>query len=139
MRMDWWNIPYGRWRLEAEDQAMRERFPGFELVLIGETFIAWEGRLQSTIAGGDRYLVQVVYTPGYPDIPPRVIIVEPKLKGEVPHLLHGQQPCLYSHGSCARGYDPDSTTAATLVFWTALWIHAYEAWKKTGEWSGKEE
>ena len=140
-QQDWWNTPYGRWRLEAEDKAMRERFPGFEAVLVeeGETderAIAWRGWLQSGLPDGDRYLVYVAYCAGFPDTAPTVIIAAPELSGATPHLLFGQAPCLYDGGS-ARGYDPASTTAATLVAWTALWIHAYETWKKTGTWPGK--
>ena len=141
-QQDWWNTAYGRWRLEAEEQAMREHFPGFETVLAeegetGKRAIAWRGWLQSGLPGGDRYLVYVAYCAGFPDLDPAVIIAAPELPGPTPHLLFGQAPCLYDHSGSARGYDPASTTAATLVAWTALWIHAYETWKKTGTWPGR--
>lgn len=139
LREDWWNTPSGRWRLEVEYKAMRERFPGFEAVLLDETFITWEGRLQSALAGGRSYLVYVVYSGGFPDEAPTVIIAEPELAAITPHLLFGQQPCLFNHAGSARGYDPGSTTAATLVAWTALWIHAYETWRQTGSWPGRSE
>ncbi len=138
-RQDWWNTPIGRWRLEVEDLAMRERFPGFELELLEETCIAWTGSLQSALPGGECYVVYVVYGVVFPDLPPNVVIVEPQLVEGTPHLLRGQEPCLYNHAGRARGYDPASTTAATLVAWTALWIHAYEAWRRTERWPGRGE
>ena len=141
-RPDWWNTPYGRWRLEAEERAMRERFPGFETVLVEEGLsderaIAWRGWLQSGLPDGDRYLVYVAYCAGFPDMAPTVIIAEPEFSGPTPHLLFGQAPCLFDYSGSARGYDPASTTAATLVAWTALWIHAYEIWRQTGAWPGR--
>jgi hypothetical protein len=135
MRRDWWNTRYGRWRLEVEEQAMRERFPGFQAVLLDETYIAWVGRLQSALAGGGSYLVYVVYD-GFPYLAPRAIIAAPRFVESTPHLLRGQEPCLFRGGG-ARGYDAASTTAATLVAWTALWIHAYETWRQTGCWPGR--
>jgi hypothetical protein len=137
-RPRWWDTPYGRWRLDVEAQAMYERFPDFEPLLLGENDLAWAGWLRSALHGGGRYLVLVAYHPGFPDLPPKVTIVEPQLPGETPHLLVPQQPCLYYRGHRERGYDPASTTAATLVAWTALWIHAYETWEETGTWPGRE-
>ena len=136
-QQDWWNTSDGRWRLEAEEQAMRERFPGFELVLSAEILLAWVGLLQSALPGGKRYQVYVIYGPGFPDTAPWAIIAAPKLVANTPHLLFGQAPCLYKPAGSARGYDPASTTAATLVAWTALWIHAYETWRQTGTWPGR--
>ena len=94
---DWWNTPYGRWRLEAEERAMHERFPGFRAAL-EEGEIYWVGSLQSALTGGERYLVYVLYGPAFPDIPPRVIVAEPEFPVNTPHLLVAQQPCLYIHG-----------------------------------------
>ncbi len=133
----WWLTPYGRWRLEAEAEAIRERFPGFRLVQ-AEGDLHWLGWLRSALSSESRYLVRVSYPPGYPDEAPEVAIERPELPEGTPHLLVGREPCLYRSGR-RDGYDPGRTTAATLVAWTALWIHAFETWRATGHWPGRAD
>ena len=144
MRPNWWDTPYGRWRLDVELQAMHERFPNFEAGLLGDLeptwreALAWRGQLQSGLPGGARYLVLVAYHPSFPDAAPEVAITDPELPEETPHVIGSRQPCLYYRGRYDNGYDPARTTAATLVGWTALWIHAFEIWVETGKWPGSE-
>jgi hypothetical protein len=133
--LEWWQTAYGRWRFAAEAEAMR-RFPGFRAAVGGNGLLGWAGWLQSALPSGRRYLVRVTYPGCFPDDAPFVSIVKPELPLEVPHLLSGQQPCLY-HPGHRNSYDPGRTTAATLVAWTALWIHAFETWQTTGVWPGK--
>jgi hypothetical protein len=133
----WWQTEYGNWRLAAEAKAMR-RFPGFR-TNVSRGRLGWRGWLQSALPQGRRYLVYVTYPHCFPDEPPVVSITHPAFPSEgVPHLLSGQRPCLY-HGGYRDGYDPARTTAATLVAWTALWIHAFETWQATGTWPGAED
>ena len=137
---DWWETPYGRWRLAGETEAMWERFPGFELHLSDEGDLVWAGVLRSTLKKRKRYVVKVTYPNRFPWEPPVVTIVQPKLDTNAPHLLGGARPCLFrAYNGPRSGYDPARTTAATLVAWTALWTHAYETWKATGTWPGSEE
>ena len=135
----WSTTPYGRWRLAAESEAMK-RFPGFSLRLPEGAALTWAGILRSSFNRRKRYLVTVTYPNRFPHEAPVVTIEKPALHQKTPHLLSGQHPCLYRglHGP-RNGYDPARTTAATLVAWTALWIHAYETWKATGSWPGSEE
>lgn len=135
----WFETPYGEWRLKTEIEAMRERFLAFRLQM-DQLMLAWQGRLPSPFRSADSYLVQVRYTTWFPDEAPEVAILSPLLDRETPHLVMGNRPCLYlpAHGS-RSGYDPGSTTAATLVAWTVLWIHAYETWRVTGNWPGRSE
>jgi hypothetical protein len=133
---NWWNTAYGRWRLKAESEAM-QRFPRFKLRL-RDGQLSWRGLLTSTLER-NRYLVRVVYPSTFPDDAPTVVIEAPELGDGVPHLLSGQRPCLYLPSGPQRGYDPARTTAATLVAWTALWIHAFETWVATGSWPGAED
>ena len=130
----WWTTPYGVWRLAAEVEAMR-RFPQFQMWMERET-LGWSGLLVSALEPSSRYRISLTYPHYYPDSPPEVVIVEPKLEPS-PHLLDGRKPCLFRRGG--HGYEPACTTAATLVAWTALWIHAYETWLQTGSWPGAEE
>lgn len=132
----WWETPYGRWRLAVETEAMN-RFPRFRLGT-RQGQLAWVGELWSTVEPR-RYLVTITYPPWYPDEAPAVAIEAPGLQEGTPHLLEGNRPCLYRSAEGTRdGYDPARTTAATLVAWTALWIHAYETWRATGSWPGRE-
>ncbi|MBN1320570.1 MAG: hypothetical protein JXA87_07005 [Thermoleophilia bacterium] len=136
---EWSATSYGRWRLAAEIEAMR-RFPGFALCVLDEGHLGWEGVLRSTFCPDREYLLEVAYPDRFPRSAPVVIIVKPQLHREAPHVLCRGMPCLYRGGCDSRnGYDPARTTAATLVAWTALWIHAYETWQYTGEWPGRED
>lgn len=134
--VQWWTTSYGKWRLTVETEAMR-RFPAFEPALLEDSRLCWLGQLESSLSDGERYLVRVVYPSRYPCDVPEVTIVKPKLPDGTPHLLNGQHPCLYRPGSA--GFDPGTSTAATLVAWTALWIHAFGTWRATGRWPGKGE
>lgn len=135
----WWTTPYGSWRLSAESEAMG-RFPGFSLHRPDGGPLIWAGRLRSGLNRHRRYIVTVTYPRRFPHEAPLVAITSPRLARGTPHLLHGNHPCLYHGGRSPRsGYDPARTTAATLVAWTALWIHAYETWRATGTWPGRED
>lgn len=132
----WWATPYGRWRLTVETDAMK-RFPGFRCCHRAG-HLAWVGELRSSLHPMARYLVSVTYPSWFPDEAPVVEIVSPELVDGTPHLLERNRPCLYQSSQGSRdGYDPARTTAATLVAWTALWIHAYETWQATDGWPGR--
>lgn len=133
---EWWESEYGSWRFSAEAGAMR-RFPGFRPSVGTDRLLQWTGWLESALPPGRHYLVSVKYPSCFPDEAPLVTILQPELPVEVPHLLSGQRPCLY-RGGYRDGYDPCRTTAATLVAWTALWIHAFETWQWSGQWPGAE-
>jgi hypothetical protein len=135
--LGWWTTPYGNWRLAAEIAAMR-RFPGFRLQSSGG-MLSWEGWLESALASGARYRIRLLYPWGYPDQPPQVEIVAPELELRTPHLLRRNTPCLFRRSGRYSGYEPARTTAATMIAWTALWIHAYETWQRTGSWPGPED
>lgn len=137
-RWSWWETPHGQWRLRAEAEAMR-RFPEFHALGREDGFLAWVGWLKSSLHHENAYLVSVVYPRGFPDEAPEVVIHGPAIPSGTPHLLSGNRPCLYMPSEGPRhGYDPARTTAATLVAWTALWIHAFETWQDTCEWPGEE-
>lgn len=112
------------------------RFPDFEPSRIDDE-VRWDGRLTSALTSR-RYVVRVTYPECFPDDAPRVEILHPRLPEGTPHVISPQRPCLY-RGGPRDGYDPGTTTAATLVAWTALWIHAFETWQSTGTWPGRAE
>lgn len=135
----WWETTYGRWRLATEARAMCERFPGFEACLSVEGRLGWVGRLRSGFRRQNRYLVRVTYPETFPEDPPMVTIEEPPLPENAPHVLKRHKLCLFRPLDGPRfGYDPARTTAATLVAWTAHWIHCFEHWQETGQWPAEE-
>lgn len=113
------------------------RFPVFEPSRTEDDEVRWTGRLKSALSTRT-YFVRVTYPDDFPDSAPRVEILYPRLPEGTPHVIAPQRPCLY-RGGPRDGYDPGSTTAATFVAWTALWIHAFETWQMTGTWPGKGE
>jgi hypothetical protein len=135
---EWWRTPYGEWRLSVEAEAMR-RFPGFALSASGLSRLSWRGELTSSFDPERRYAVRVAYPDRFPDEPPEVRFESPAFPEGTPHLLDGCRPCLFRPAQGPRqGYDPARTTAATLVSWTALWIHAFETWLVADVWPGEE-
>jgi hypothetical protein len=136
----WWETEYGRWRRDAEREAMARHFPSFNLCEALDGSLSWLGWLTSSFDPERRYAVQVTYPDHFPDLAPGVTIASPKLPDGVPHVLGPQRPCLFQPSQGPRnGYDPGRTTAATLVAWTALWIHAFETWQATGRWPGRAD
>jgi hypothetical protein len=136
----WWETDYGSWRLSAEYEAMRSRFPGFRPRELPDGVLCWLGWLNSGLNPERRYVIRVIYPGNFPERPPEVVIERPELPDGVPHLLSPRRPCLYLPSQGPRnGYDPGSTTAATFVAWTSLWIHAFETWQATGRWPGRSD
>lgn len=138
----WWRKAYGQWRLRMEGAAM-QRFPGFRLIR-HDNDLHWVGTLRCRVntprgERNRRYLVRVSYPGAFPVAPPTVTIEKPNVPAGAPHQLELGQPCLFYPGDGAsHGYDRARTTAATLVSWTALWLHALEVWRTTGRWPGSE-
>lgn len=138
----WWETPYGQWRARMEGVAMN-RFPQFRL-LRHDDHLHWVGHLKVCVQVPEgvrarRYLIRVTYPLRFPHDPPTVTIERPRPPVGAPHQIAPQQPCLYDpHAGSAHGYDRARTTAATLVSWTALWLHALEVWRLTGDWPGAE-
>lgn len=77
---------------------------------------------------------------------PDVIVVGPDLNG----LAHGRAiPHTYAYGGSGtrlclwwpkgREWMPRMKLADTFIPWTGEWLHYFELWLKTGEWSGGGE
>jgi hypothetical protein len=150
----WWETDYGAWRRNAEREAMARHFPAFTLCEMLDGSLSWVGWLRSGLDSGApdnrplwrgdpherRYQIRVIYPDNFPEYPPSVVIESPELPQGMPHVLAPQRPCLFQPAQGPRnGYDPGKTTAATLVAWTALWIHAFETWQATGHWPGRSD
>jgi hypothetical protein len=144
VRPCWWETEYGRWRLRLEAEAMRRHFPGFRL-LENDRALHWLGKLTAALADATArqssrtFLVRVAYPALFPYDAPSVVIERPALPADTPHLVAPNEPCLYHPDDGPRsGYDRARTTAATLISWTSMWLHALEVWNRSGEWPGAE-
>ena len=133
-----WYAPAKQWYeikprlLSRERQAVTSMYPGLELGKTTRGSLFWSGTL--TTRTGRAYDVRIQYPPNFPYIPPRAYVVNPKIK-ESRHIYKDGHLCLFHKDDKVW---QNQTTAATVVSWTALWLHCYEVWLETGEWPRPE-
>ena len=118
--------------LSRERQAVTSMYPGMTIGRTSKGSIFWTGTL--TTSTGNSYDVRIQYPPNFPYIPPRAYVVNPKIK-ESRHIYKDGHLCLFHKDDKVW---QNQTTAATMVSWTALWLHCYEVWVETGEWPRRE-
>ena len=135
-------------RLALETRAMQQRFPDFNLRRAREPFrrhsweiaaqdeLFWIGRLKTY--SGACYQAAIVYPKDYPFGEIRAYILQPYIPA-TEHRFKDGHLCLYDHEGAGEGFDGDSSTAVTIVAWTAAWLHAYEIWRSTGKWPTLED
>lgn len=109
---------------------MRVAFPGFTPSIGRDRTVTWEGPLQPN-SSSPVYQIKVVY--GKKGAP-RVLVLDPPLRGKPPHVWPDGSLCLYWWREW-RWKDTESI-ARTIMIWTALWLEYFEIWQETGEWLG---
>jgi len=128
-------------RLLIEKEAMRKRFPGFELVKMDDDNLVWLGTLTSN--SNNQYEIAVIYPRNFPNSAPLVYPVNPRIEVwdeksfRVRHQYSDGHLCLYYPGD--RTFH-NNTTAAVVIGVAAAWFFAYEYWLDSGkrEWPGPE-
>ena len=127
-------------RLVLEQQAMRDRFPRFQMAR-DQGEIMWVGPIRTP--KGNVYQVAIKYPPAFPERPPDAYPVDPAIavyksgwSGALEHQYADGRMCLYFPGD--RNLQEDAT-AATVVALAATWLFAYESWLDSGKsvWPGK--
>lgn len=126
-------------RLVLEQEAMKRRFPGFQLNREGATLF-WLGTLTSNT--NKQYQIAVSYPDNFPDVPPKVYPIDPLIAiWRDDRMLQHQ----YNDGSLCLFHPNDrfwesKTTAATVIATAAAWFFAYERWLESGRqtWPGLE-
>lgn len=80
------------------------------------------------------YELETRLPPGYPTLPPETRVVTPL--AFCPHLLDGQQLCMWKQGSTRETsrWDPAKFTCVFAVQAAWRWLACYEVWHATGEW-----
>jgi hypothetical protein len=118
--------------LQREQQAVASMYPGMKMgtTRMGSKF--WSGAL--TTNTGSTYAVRIQYPANFPFMPPKVYVTNPKIE-ESRHIYKDGHLCLFHKDDKVW---QTQTTAATVVSWTALWLHCYEVWQETGEWPRAE-
>lgn len=115
---------------------MAADFPSFRYRRQG-SLLTWRGELQP-LYSSPIYQVLVEYKfNGGQSKHPKVFVLDPRLRSDVPHTYSPGHICLY--------YPPDGTwnpylyISRTVVPLAAEWLAFYEIWKATGTWYGPEK
>jgi len=135
--------------LEAEQAAMKEKQPNFQLEKLDDGRLCWIGNVNPRGNDGGVWTLQVIYDHNHPHNDSyggsiKVYSIKPTLEdlikelGELPHILRDSAGYLLI--CTARKDDVNvgriQTSAATCIGWATKWIWMVEAWMN-GEF-GKE-
>jgi hypothetical protein len=84
--------------------------------------------------GHNVYEIETRLGPSYPTVPPETRVLTPL--DRCPHLLEGQQLCLWRQGGtrATSRWDQASFTCVFAVQAAWRWLACYEIWHETGEW-----
>lgn len=115
-------------RLSIERQAL-ERFPGFYFFKKGKK-LGVKGKIYTR--NGNCYDIKIIYPDNYPNNAPETFC-ESSLKRYPPHLLSKNKLCNHLPEEWESKY-----TIAVIIGWSIKWFDAYEQWKRTGKWKGRE-
>lgn len=117
-------------RMSFEGEQMTSRFPGFALVTLRNGSLAWKGTI--TTMYGNRHEMVAVYPLDYPFSAPKIFPLEP-LRYRTPHTFNDGSICTH----LPQEWSPNCTIV-TAIGWAAAWFHAYDVWRATGDWVGKQ-
>jgi len=80
------------------------------------------------------YELETVLPSEYPIVPPETRVLTPL--AFCPHLLEGQQLCMWRQGSTRETsrWDPAKFTCVFAVQAAWRWLACYEVWHETDEW-----
>ena len=131
---------YAPWHLRdprrlAIEQAGVTR-AGFPFHFVAEGPGYWDGVLRTN--RGHHYRVHVRYPSDFPLSPPGAFVVDPELRIPVHQYNDGELCLTYPADGRLGGWDPGSTTAGSVIAWTAHWLFSSEHWRASGEreWPG---
>ena len=114
-------------RLVVEKRAIEQSFPQFKFYISGDTLFTI-GQLRTR--SGITYQIKIIYPTDYPHSCPKVICEWPTVT-DAPHIIDGSLCIHYQEWK-------SNYTIATVIGWTAHWLHSYEVWKRTNRWPGPE-
>ena len=138
--------------LKQQNDAMRARWPEFELAWLPARRVAWFGDLVG-VARPYRIMIEYRHPTSDLSIPlldriPLVRVLHPRLEPQwnaleeapLPHVFFNEPDitlsplCLFDPDKIE--WTPADLIARTTVFWTIDWLACYEGWLATGRWHG---
>ena len=123
----WYREERWRARLALEDALMRERFPQFILTRSVAGALVWRGILEPV--PGSAFEVTVTAPANYPNVPPVLHVVNPRLRTDAPHMYRDSLDlCIHK-----KNWIPLRGTVASIVPLASAWLVAYLNWEQTGE------
>jgi ubiquitin-protein ligase len=125
--MTWFANERGRLRLIAESAVMSRHFPQFVLMKGRDGLLMWRGVLQPK--GGAAFLVSAVIPARYPNQPPALHVLQPRLVHGCPHRFADGSLCVYP-----KSWLPATGTVVQAIANAADWLAHYEGWGRTGAW-----
>lgn len=127
------------WRLDAEKEAMRRAYPGFQLGQLEDGRLYWHGELRLGIWNNQKWYVMAVYNNNHPQqvmgSSVRVYLVEPDIHELIEqigwrpyHLLVDDNNDLYLCTAQAEDVKVGKTaiSAASVLHWAVKWLAAFE-------------
>ena len=142
-RDNWWGTPRrvsNRLRLEVE--LVRATFADtFKLVVPKRGPLYWMGDVEINLAGIPErvHTLKIIYPLDYPSRPAESYVMKPVVYSEK-HQYEDGQLCLFNpKDGVTYGWNPSTSTAATVAGWSIQWLYAYYTWRATGSWPGIEE
>jgi len=140
----WWGSrDHVSYRLKYEFKAMRQLFgETFELkVPKGFGTLYWVGTVELNMKGVPErsHSIKIAYLDNFPERAPEAYVLKPRIYSEK-HQFEDGQLCLFNPKDGENyGWNPSSSTAATVAGWAIQWLYAYYTWRMTGTWPGEEE
>lgn len=116
-------------RLSLEINEMRKRFPDLRPTKLQDGRIGFVGPLRTR--SWRTYQILIIFPDNYPYEAPKVFPVSPRISTK--HQFKDGSICYH----LAHEWSP-SYTVCVAVGWVAHWLHAYEAYQRTGHWPGRE-
>lgn len=130
-------------RIGKDSEGVAAKFPQFRMYKAqGDVFVNnWKvasdglfyfiGKLRTV--SNNVYTVVINIPSDFPFGELKAFVTDPVI-GSTEHRYSDGHLCLYGHEGKGDLYQGGRTSVATVIAWTAAWLHAHESWKKKGVW-----
>lgn len=126
-------VDYLRPRFVVEQEKLQRKFPNrFNFYGRNDHIASVQGTLRTNSYSTFQVCISIPDT--YPTAIPTVTVPSEPFPSGTPHRYSDGSICLMRSEQWSQVF-----SLAFLVAKTAVWLHKYEAWKRTGEWKGREQ
>jgi len=135
----WWELSKNlARRLELETLVMQATFcDTFRLEgLQSGKQIYWLGTVELNLIGVPHreHTLKILYPDEYPNKPPEVYVLSPEIRSEIYQHKNGKLSLFNPKDGPNYGWNPTTSTAATLTGWAIQWLYCYYTWRLSGVW-----